>query len=120
MLDSKVEEFHSRDLDSLPTEREVLAVKEFSLNDNFQFHIMRDHRQHVAPITAGMWGAKPNKNPQFSHFFMNNLMESSQNPAILYQHGKYTDQIILARYLYPYLNGKILMFGYIFLLLHFF
>ena len=120
MLDSKVEEFHSRDLDSLPTEREVLAVKEFSLNDNFQFHIMRDHRQHVAPITAGMWGAKPNKNPQFSQFFMNRLMESSQNPTILHQHRKYTDQIILARYLYPYLNGKILMFGYISLLLHFF
>ena len=53
MLDSKVQEFHSRDLDSLPTEREVLAVKEFSLNDNFQFHIMRDHRQHVAQLECG-------------------------------------------------------------------
>ena len=110
MLDSKVEEFHSRDLDSLPTEREVLAVKEFSQTKKFQFHIMRDHRQHVAPITAGMWGSKPNKNPEFSQFFVNKLMESSQNMAIFHQHGKYTDQIILARYLYPYLNGKISLF----------
>ena len=54
-----------------------------------------------------MWGAKLNKNPEFSQFFVNKLMESSQNSAIFHQHGKYTDQIILARYLYPYLNGKI-------------
>ena len=51
MLDSKVEEFHSRDLDSLPTEREVLAVKEFSQTKKFQFHIMRDHRQ--GDLTTG-------------------------------------------------------------------
>ena len=44
MIDPLVKEFHSRDLDSLPSEREVAAVEEFSNNQSFHFHIMRDHR----------------------------------------------------------------------------
>ena len=105
MIDPLVKEFHSRDLDSLPSEREVAAVEEFSNNQSFHFHIMRDHRQHIAPVTAGMWGAKPLLDMDFSHFFISKIFEASLNPDIL-RNEKYTDQTILARYLYPYLNGN--------------
>ena len=63
------------------------------------------YRQHVAPITAGMWGAKPLLDMDFSHFFISKIFEASLNPDIL-RNEKYTDQTILARYLYPYLNGN--------------
>ena len=51
---------------------------------------------------AGMWGAKPNLDPEFSKFVINNLIEASRNIKI----EKTTDQVLLARYLYPYINGK--------------
>ena len=57
-------------------------------------------------MTAGMWGAKPNLDLEFSHFFASKIIEASKNPKIL-QNEKYSDQAILARYLYPYLNGKV-------------
>ena len=52
---------------------------------------------------AGMWGAKPNLDPEFSRFVINNLIEASRNIKI----EKTTDQVLLARYLYPYINGKV-------------
>ena len=50
-----------------------------------------------------MWGAKPNLDPEFSRFVINNLIEASRNIKI----EKTTDQVLLARYLYPYINGKV-------------
>lgn len=49
LADQNVEEFHSRDLDSRPSHREMAAVKEFESLD-LMFHIMRDHKFHRVPI----------------------------------------------------------------------
>ena len=47
-----------RDLDSVATERESAAVKEWMASKH-AFHAMRDHPDHGAtPMMAGMWGAK--------------------------------------------------------------
>ena len=48
---------HFRDLDSRPSERELEAVSEFH-SSRKTVHVMRDHREHRAPMLAGMWGAK--------------------------------------------------------------
>ena len=37
-------------LDSMASQREIDAILEFQNHENAQFHIMRDHRQHGAPI----------------------------------------------------------------------
>ena len=50
MVDPLVSEFHSRDLDSVPSPREVEAVKEWLASKNKTFHIMRDHPYHRVPI----------------------------------------------------------------------
>ena len=50
-----------------------------------------------------MWGAKPNLDPEFSKFVIDNLIEASRNINV----EKTTDQVLLARYLYPYINGKV-------------
>ena len=50
MADPLVSEFHSRDLDSIVSKREVEAVNEWLKVDNKAFHIMRDHKQHGSAI----------------------------------------------------------------------
>ena len=55
MADIFVDEFHSRDLDSNFTAREVSAVNDW-LSTNYTFHVMRDHIHHTFPIQAGMFG----------------------------------------------------------------
>lgn len=47
----------SRDCDSRLNPREAAAVAEW-LKSQSQFHIMRDHPAHCAPILGGLWGAK--------------------------------------------------------------
>ena len=50
MADPLVSEFHSRDLDSIISQREVVAVKDWLSSENKTFHIMRDHKQHGSVI----------------------------------------------------------------------
>ena len=57
ILDPNVDILLSRDLDSTITSREVEAVKQF-LNSSKDFHIMRDHPNHIQPIMGGLWGIK--------------------------------------------------------------
>lgn len=102
ILDPNVIEFHSRDLDSLPSIREWKAVEEF-VNSNAIFHIMRDNRAHSAPILAGMWGGKPQENHRFLQALMKPLFLSA-----LESPDRYTDQILLAKHVFPYINGKTL------------
>ena len=49
MADGTVAEFHSRDLDSRISEREIAAVKDWD-RTNKSFHIMRDNPYHVSHI----------------------------------------------------------------------
>ncbi len=55
MADPLVQEFHSRDLDVVPIQREVEAVNDW-LRTPYHYHIMRDHFGHTMPIMGGMWG----------------------------------------------------------------
>lgn len=52
MADGTVVEFHSRDLDSRISEREVAAVKDWD-RTNKSFHVMRDNPYHVSHIMGG-------------------------------------------------------------------
>lgn len=57
MSDPSVEVMLSRDCDSRLCLREAQAVEEWLKSDK-DFHIMRDHPWHTAPIMGGMWGAR--------------------------------------------------------------
>ena len=61
MADKLVTEFHSRDLDSRPTEREWAAVNEW-LKSNRTYHIMRDSPVYRTPILPGLWGMRFTQN----------------------------------------------------------
>ena len=50
VVDPLVSEFHSRDLDSVASTREVDAVKDWRTAKNKTFHIMRDYPLHGVPI----------------------------------------------------------------------
>ena len=104
-MDPDVIEFHSRDLDSLPSLREFSAVEEFLNDSKAQFHVMRDNRAHSAPILAGMWGAKMDENRNFITTLMKPLF---QNALVSESKDKYTDQNLLARFVWPYINGRTL------------
>jgi hypothetical protein len=55
--DLDVDVMISRDVDSRLTLREKFAVDEWLESDK-DFHIMRDHPYHNAPILGGMWGVR--------------------------------------------------------------
>ena len=56
-LDTQVDAFMSRDLDSIVTPREVKAVEEW-VQSGKTLHTMRDHPQHNFPMLGGMWGVQ--------------------------------------------------------------
>ena len=55
LVDPLVGEFHSRDLDSQCSQRELDAVLEFQNTKYAQFHIMRDHKMHSAPMLGNLF-----------------------------------------------------------------
>ena len=55
--DPSVDVMISRDTDSRLTLREKAAVDDWLASDK-DFHIMRDHPAHDAPIMGGMWGVR--------------------------------------------------------------
>ena len=55
--DPNVDVMISRDTDSRLTLREKAAVDDWLASDK-DFHIMRDHPCHAAPIMGGMWGVR--------------------------------------------------------------
>ena len=57
--DKTIDLFMCRDCDSVISEREAVAVREW-LNSDYSFHIMRDHPEHAELIMAGMWGGTTN------------------------------------------------------------
>lgn len=54
--DLRVKTVLFRDADSVITEREVLAVRQW-LDSGSSAHVMRDHALHTELILAGLWGA---------------------------------------------------------------
>lgn len=77
-----------RDTDSRLSEREVEAVNRW-LDTDHNFHIMRDHPQHHALIMGGMWGCR-------NMAGMRTLID-----LFPYKNAKGTDQLFLARVIYP-------------------
>lgn len=57
IFDQNVDIFMSRDLDSLPSEREQSIVNEW-IRSTSTFHVIRDSQWHDTEILAGLWGAK--------------------------------------------------------------
>ena len=67
MADPLVDEWHSRDLDSRISEREVAAVVEWLAADKY-FHIMRDHPEHRDKIKGCCFGMRiAEENVQMKH-----------------------------------------------------
>lgn len=52
----KAEYIFFRDVDSRLSEREAVAMEEYLGNDQYEFHMMRDHDYHGRYLMSGMWG----------------------------------------------------------------
>ncbi len=93
ILEDNINAIIVRDSDSIFTIREIHLVNEW-LNSEASFHIIRDHKSHISPILAGMFGIKT---PLFKTF-ANELFKRS----FLTKRNDYnSDQVFLADYLYP-------------------
>jgi hypothetical protein len=100
--DNDVEIVLSRDCDSRLSLRESLAVKEWIASDK-DFHIMRDHPQHLTPIMGGMWGCKTKvfRNLNFDMEKISKEYLSHKKTMIV---GK--DQDFLAEVVYPLIRNN--------------
>jgi hypothetical protein len=85
----------SRDADSIITEREAAAVKEW-LDSEKAVHIIRDHPTHVLPMMGGLWGAKT----QTVKAYFNQLEKYSR----IAKYG--LDQRFLALHVYPHVRHQ--------------
>lgn len=88
--ESDVEIMISRDTDSRLSFREKEAVDAWLASDK-DFHIMRDHPAHDAPIMGGMWGAR------------GHILKDIKNMIEEYQKGDFwqVDQVFLREKIYP-------------------
>ena len=94
MADPLVEEWHSRDLDSRITPRELAAVQDWQ-SSGHTYHIMRDNRHHVATILGGCFGMNDNHKNQKSHF-------EAMLDFVKFQWSKGLDQAALNKVLWPH------------------
>ncbi len=87
-----------RDTDSLPLQRDAIAVEDW-LNSGKDVHIIRDNKKHGDPILAGLWGVR-------NHFLIKNKVKNDYDEyfGILDNRKWGTDQIFLSKYIYPLLN----------------
>lgn len=106
LKDKTIDRFIVRDTDSRLNIREAEAVNEW-IESGKEFHIIRDHIQHRAPIVGGLWGA--------SYKFINKIADKydhmikqyldSLDPLRIFSHprGPYfnTDQPFLWKYIWP-------------------
>ena len=90
----------SRDLDSLPSDRETAAVEEFLEDPDSFFHIMRDHPQHGAKMLAGMWDEKLDAGNGYGRRKWRQTWRNAAESGLLYvpRSSGYSDQIFLERY----------------------
>jgi hypothetical protein len=92
-----------RDLDSLVSQREADATKEW-INDNTDLHIMRDHPAHTAPIMGGMFGVKVNEKTRHAFRPIKKIILDSE----IHNNEGYwqIDQVFLANTVYPALRDS--------------
>jgi hypothetical protein len=99
--DPEVNIFLSRDCDSRLSEREVSAINKWLESDK-DFHIMRDHPHHSAPILGGMWGCR---NGIMVKLGLSNLIKDwCSNKRDTYSYG--IDQDFLREVIYPLVKDK--------------
>jgi len=98
-VDPQVDLFHSRDLDSRLSAREVAAVQEF-LASVAQVHGMRDHPAHSAVMMGGMWGARVDRTRRQFRKAFTKLFKSSLAYVNRFKGG--WDQVALQRYVWPW------------------
>ena len=103
-LDTQVELFMSRDLDSPIKPREVEAVDEWVKSEK-ALHVMRDHPAHGVPILGGLWGARLTKNRSAWKSIWTAIMG---DPLSLSTRGsKGPDQSLLRRHVWGKLDGGV-------------
>jgi len=100
-IDEDVDIFLSRDCDSRISEREASAVKEWLESDK-DFHIMRDHPYHTAPILGGMWGCRNGLMRKIS--LADKIDQWCLNRRSNYVYG--IDQDFLREIVYPFVKNK--------------
>jgi hypothetical protein len=108
-----------RDADSRITPREVNCVNEW-LDSDKDFHIARDHKHHLCPILAGMFGCRNNcleyigvstgaKNvnqPPLQFIPGLDLMKHFLENLPEHRDVYIVDQMFLFGYVYPYIANK--------------
>jgi hypothetical protein len=95
--ESGVEYYISRDTDSRLSPREKIAVDAWIASGK-DFHIIRDHPYHGAPIMGGMWGIKGG--------LLKDLSEKIEHFKATTDKGQ--DQFFLSKNIYPLIvNNKI-------------
>ena len=105
-LDSQVDIFMSRDLDSIIKLREVEAVKEWLQSDK-SLHVMRDHTYHKHDMLGGLWGVQLSRSTKedweniWTAIIADPLSRSKRNK-------KGPDQTLLSRHVWGKLSGGVL------------
>lgn len=89
--DRSVDKFLIRDLDGRLNERDAAAVNAWVENE-YQFHIMRDHIYHTELILAGMWGGKAGLLPDLTKW---------ANRFYGGHTSRWNDQYFLAKIVWP-------------------
>ena len=79
--DPGVNRFLVRDCDSVISQREVGAVKEWIASDHW-FHIMRDWWTHTDPMLAGLWGGVSNTLPRIDLLIEEYVSPSLETPNV--------------------------------------
>jgi len=92
-----------RDADSFLTESELDSMKRFIDSDN-DFHIVRDHPNHLAPIMAGLFGLKNNGYLKVKNALIKSAGRFRMQSDDWWSKNKSAarrDERILADYVYP-------------------
>jgi hypothetical protein len=101
-----VERVIFRDTDSRISSRECLLIQEWTQSEK-ELHIIRDHPFHAIPILGGMWGVQGSRAIEEVRFALES--NSSLNPE---SYG--SDQVFLARAIYPLFSGRMMVHDAIF------
>ena len=107
-LDSQVDAFMSRDLDSIIKMREVEAVAEW-LESGKTLHVMRDHPAHSVPMLGGMWGALRTESREAWKDVWDDIWSAIiADPLSQSDRGtKGPDQTLLSRHVWGRLSGGV-------------
>ncbi len=97
MADPTVDEWHCRDLDSMPSSREVAAVDDWRHNSTANYHLMRDNPYHRASIVGCCFGMRQNnKNRETNYKIFHKMLEENHE---VWRKGE--DQRLLDVHLWP-------------------